>query len=61
MAGALLVLNTLLGLSIVASTVVQHAVDQTVSLSIIPLFGAIAVSSLALAVWELRSWRPASA
>jgi hypothetical protein len=60
-AGALLVLDTLLGLSIVASTVLQHAVDQTVSLSIIPLFGAIAVSSLALAVWDLRSWRPESA
>ena len=58
--GSLLVLNVLLALSIMASTVLQHAVDETIALSILPLFGIIAASSLALAVWLLSAWRPAS-
>ena len=58
--GSLLVLNVLLALSIMASTVLQHAVDETIALSILPLFGVIAASSLALAVWLLSAWRPAS-
>lgn len=56
--GSLLVLNVLLSLSIVASTVFQHAADATVELAILPLFGAIAISSLALATWLLSAWRP---
>jgi hypothetical protein len=60
-AGALLVLNALLGLSVVSSTMLRHAVDEAASLSIVPLFGAITLSSLALAVWQSKTWRPLSA
>jgi hypothetical protein len=60
LAGALLVLNVLLSLSIVASALFQHAVDETASLAVIPWFGAIAVSSALLAVWYLSSWRQES-
>ena len=53
--GALLVLNILLSLSVVSSRLFQHAADDTVSLAVIPLFVAIAVSSALLAVWHCAS------
>jgi hypothetical protein len=56
--GSLLVLNVLLALSIVSSTVMQHAVDESVALAILPLFGMIGVSSLALAIWLLSASHP---
>jgi len=54
LAGALLVLNALLGLSIASSALFQHAVDGSVSLVVVPMFGVIALVSIGLGVLYLR-------
>jgi hypothetical protein len=57
LAGALLVLNTLLSLSIVSSTIFQYAADRSTSLSVVPMFGTIAAVSAVLAVRYLQNLR----
>jgi hypothetical protein len=54
---ALLVLNVLLGLSVISSTLFQYRVDPSLSLGIIPLFAAISMASLCLVIWHLQKAR----
>jgi hypothetical protein len=55
LAGLLLVLNALLSLSIISSTLFQSANDPSTSLAVIPLFGIIGLASVLLAVGYLSS------
>lgn len=57
LAGVLLVLNAVLGLSIVSSALFQYASDHSTSLAVVPMFGIIAVVSAGLAIGYLRSLR----
>jgi hypothetical protein len=61
LAGVHLVLNTLLSVSIISSTLFQYASDRSVSLAVIPLFGIIALVSVALAMRYLGAVQAQSA
>lgn len=53
--GLLLVLNSLLSLSIVSSTIFQYADDRSTSLEVVPMFGVVALVSIGLAVRYFQS------
>jgi hypothetical protein len=59
-AGALLVLNLLLSLSIISSTLFQYAIDPSISLAIVPVFAIIALASLLLTIVYLRAMNAGS-
>jgi predicted anti-sigma-YlaC factor YlaD len=60
LAGLLPVLNALLSLSIISSTLFQYANDRSTSLAVIPLFGIIALASVVLAIRYLAALQEGS-